>query len=106
MPYAFFYDVPGTEDLYQRVKAEIGDEPPKGLVLHLVARHDGMLRHFNVWDSKEVGSVTAPSGSAPPSARCWPPPGSPNAPRSRPSGASTWSTSGPAPEQPTPGVSD
>jgi hypothetical protein len=53
MTYAFFYDVPGTEDLYQRVKAEIGDEPPKGLVLHLVARHDGGLRHFNVWESRE-----------------------------------------------------
>jgi hypothetical protein len=53
MPYAFFYDVPGTEDLYQRIKAEIGDEPPKGLVLQLVARQDGGLRHFNVWESEE-----------------------------------------------------
>ena len=53
MTYAFFYDVPGGEDLYRRVKAEIGDEPPKGLVLQLVARHDGSLRHFNVWESKQ-----------------------------------------------------
>jgi hypothetical protein len=29
-----------------------GDKPPKGLVLHLVARHEGSLRHFNVWESK------------------------------------------------------
>ena len=53
MTYAFFYDVPGTEDLYRRIKAELGDEPPKGLVLHLVARHDGGLRHFNVWESEQ-----------------------------------------------------
>ena len=39
MSYAFFYDVPGTEELYQRIKAEIGDEPPNG-------------RHFNVWESR------------------------------------------------------
>jgi hypothetical protein len=36
MPYAFYYDVPGTEELYQRVKAEVGDESPKGQLLHLV----------------------------------------------------------------------
>jgi hypothetical protein len=51
MSYAFYYDVPGTEELYRRVKAAIGDEPPKGLVMHLVAKHDGGLRHFNVWES-------------------------------------------------------
>jgi hypothetical protein len=34
MSYAFYYDVPGTEELYRRIKAEIGDEPPKGQVVH------------------------------------------------------------------------
>jgi hypothetical protein len=53
MTYAFFYDVPGADGLYQRIKAEIGQEPPKGLVLHLVTKHDGGLRHFNVWESSE-----------------------------------------------------
>jgi hypothetical protein len=53
MSYAFFYDVPGTEELYQRIKAEIGDEPAKGLVVHLVVKLDGGLRHFNVWESKQ-----------------------------------------------------
>jgi hypothetical protein len=52
MSYVFFYDVPGTEELYQRIKAEIGDEPPNGLVVHLVAKVDGGLRHFNVWESR------------------------------------------------------
>jgi hypothetical protein len=77
MTYAFFYDVPGTEELYRRVKAEIGDEPPKGLVLHLVATHDGGLRHLNVWESRQdweryraervgpaVGRVLAAAGIA------------------------------------------
>jgi len=53
MPYAFYYDVPGTEELYRRIKAEIGDEPPKGQVLHLVVKQDGGLRHFNVWESRQ-----------------------------------------------------
>jgi hypothetical protein len=53
MSYAFYYDVPGTEELYRRIKAEIGDEPPKGQVVHLVARCDGGLRHFNVWESRQ-----------------------------------------------------
>src|SRR4029450_9179431 len=53
MTYAFFYDVPGTEGMYQRIKPEIGQEPPKGLVLHLVTTNDGGLRHLNVWESSE-----------------------------------------------------
>jgi hypothetical protein len=53
MAYAFFYDVPGTEELYQRIKAEIGEEPPEGLLVQLVVKHDGGLRHFNVWDSRQ-----------------------------------------------------
>ena len=52
MSYAFYYDVPGTEDLYRRVKAEIGDEPPKGLLVQLVVRSEGGLRHLNVWESQ------------------------------------------------------
>ena len=52
MPYAFYYDVPGTEELYWRIKAD-RDEPPKGQVLHLVVKQDGGLRHFNVWESRQ-----------------------------------------------------
>jgi hypothetical protein len=52
--YAFFYDVPGDEHVYEQVKAEIGDEQPDGLIVQLVAKRDeGGLRHFNVWKSKE-----------------------------------------------------
>jgi hypothetical protein len=77
MSYAFFYDVPGTEELYRRIKAEIGDEPAKGLVVHLVVKRDGGLRHFNVWESTQdweryrhervepaVGKVLAAAGVA------------------------------------------
>lgn len=53
MPYAFHYDVPADEEFYRRVLAEIGDEPPKGLIAHLTLKRDGGLRHIEVWDSKE-----------------------------------------------------
>ena len=53
MPYALYYDVPGTEQIYDRVKAELGDEPPNGLLLQLVVKHDQGLRHFHVWENKE-----------------------------------------------------
>jgi hypothetical protein len=54
MPYAFFYDVPGDEHMYGKVKDEIGEEQPKGLLVQLVVkRSEGGLRHFNVWESRE-----------------------------------------------------
>ena len=53
MPYALQFDVPADEQFYRRVKAEIGDEQPKGFVAHLVVKRDGGLRHIEVWDSKE-----------------------------------------------------
>lgn len=53
MAYAFQYDVPADEQFYARVKAEIGDEQPKALVVHLVLKRDGGLRHIGVWESKE-----------------------------------------------------
>jgi hypothetical protein len=54
MSYAFFYDAPGDERIYGKVKAEIGQEQPKGLLVQLVTkRHEGGLRHLNVWESKE-----------------------------------------------------
>ncbi len=69
--------MPGTEELYRRIKAEIGDEPPKGQVLHLIVKRDGGLRHFNVWESRQdwerhrrerigpaVGKVLAAAGIA------------------------------------------
>jgi hypothetical protein len=46
--------VPGDEHIYGKVKAEIGEEQPKGLLVQLVAKRDeGRLRHLNVWESRE-----------------------------------------------------
>jgi hypothetical protein len=52
MPYSFSYDVPGNADIYQQVKAAMGDKRPDGLVVHLVVETDGGLRHIDVWDSQ------------------------------------------------------
>jgi hypothetical protein len=73
--YAFYYDVPGDEALYQRVKDRIGQEAATGQLLHLVTKIDGGLRHVNVWQTKDdwqryqrerigpaVGAVLAASG--------------------------------------------
>ena len=51
MPYAFFYDVPASEDMYRAVKALIGEARPAGLLAQLVVHTDNGLRHIGVWDS-------------------------------------------------------
>ena len=53
MAYAVNYVVPGNEQIYAKVKAEIGDETPDGLVVHFVVKSEGGLRHFEIWDSKQ-----------------------------------------------------
>jgi hypothetical protein len=53
MSYAMLYDVPADEEMYRRVNAAIGDEKPKGLVVHLVLQAEGGLRHIGVWDSQQ-----------------------------------------------------
>jgi hypothetical protein len=50
--YALFYDVPADEQMYRQVRAAIGDEQPRGLVVHLVVQVDTGLRHIGVWDSE------------------------------------------------------
>ena len=52
MPYAYSYTVPADEQLYRKVKSEIGDEAAKGLVVHLVVQSEGGLRHIGVWDTR------------------------------------------------------
>jgi hypothetical protein len=53
MPHALYYDVPGNELIYERVKTEIGDSRPDGLLLHMVIKQGSCLRHINVWESKD-----------------------------------------------------
>ena len=52
MPYACAYEVPADEQLYQRVKAEIGTDMPEGLIVHLVVHSEAGLRHIGVWNSR------------------------------------------------------
>ena len=53
MTYGCYYDVPGDERMYSQVKAEMGEEQPKGLVLHMVIKREDGLRHFEVWESRQ-----------------------------------------------------
>ena len=54
MAYAFVQDVPITPEVYRQLMAEIGDERPQGLVVHVVARTETGLRYLDVWESKEA----------------------------------------------------
>ena len=54
MTYAFVQDVPIDREFYSRIVADLGDEPPKGLISHLaVERPEGGLRYIDVWESEE-----------------------------------------------------
>ena len=53
MTYCFYYDAPGSPQVYEMVSRELGPDRPDSLVLQLVTRVDGGLRHLNVWDSRE-----------------------------------------------------
>ena len=48
MSYVFQYDVPADEQFYRRVREEIGQEQPKGLVAHLVVRCEVGLRDIGL----------------------------------------------------------
>lgn len=54
MTYAFTQDVPGDAALWAQVEAEIGDRTPDGLVVHVVAAHEGGLRHVGVWEDEDA----------------------------------------------------
>jgi hypothetical protein len=52
MPYAFIQDVPTDESVYAQVRGRLGAAAPKGLISHVVVKHDGGLRHIDVWDTE------------------------------------------------------
>ena len=52
MAYGFIEDVPANEEMYEQVKARIGEEAPKGLVAHIVVQREGGLRYIDVWDTE------------------------------------------------------
>jgi len=54
MAYAFTQDVPIDAAFYQRILDGLGEEPPKGLIVHLaVERPEGGLRYLDVWESED-----------------------------------------------------
>ena len=53
MSYMLQYEVPANEQFYRRVRAQIGEEQPKGLIVHMVVKQEGGLRHIGLWESKE-----------------------------------------------------
>ena len=55
MGYAFTQDVPIDEPMYRQIVRELGDEPLRGLLLHLCLRRpDGGLRYIDLWESEEL----------------------------------------------------
>ena len=54
MAFGCAYDVPANEETYVKVKAQIGEDVPEGLVLQVVSKAEtGGLRHLMVWESRE-----------------------------------------------------
>jgi len=48
--YAFIQDVPIHADVYEKIRARLGSDPPDGLVVHIALRNDdGTLRYVDVW---------------------------------------------------------
>ena len=52
MTYAFIQDVPANEEIYGKIKAELGDVAPAGLIAHVVIRRPDGLRYVDVWNSR------------------------------------------------------
>ena len=58
MVYAFTQDVPIDFETYEKVIANLGEEPLDGCLVHLCTeRADGGLRYFDVWESEEKCTV-------------------------------------------------
>ena len=54
MAYAFTQDVPIDAAFYKRITDGLGEDPPKGLIIHIaIERPEGGLRYIDVWDSEE-----------------------------------------------------
>jgi hypothetical protein len=52
--YGFIQDLPITPEIYARIREGLGTEPPEGLIVHVVTRHDDGLRYTDVWESREL----------------------------------------------------
>jgi hypothetical protein len=54
MAFAFLQDVPIRWELYREIRAELGEKPPPGFVLHVVIETAQGLRYLDVWESREA----------------------------------------------------
>ncbi len=52
MPYAFSQDMPTGKDMYTGLSDRIGDEAPKGLIVHLAFETPTGMRVVDVWESE------------------------------------------------------
>ncbi|CAN5598991.1 hypothetical protein BH10ACT2_BH10ACT2_00780 [soil metagenome] len=53
MTYAFVQDVPIDAAFHQRIMDGVGNDPPKGLIMHLASDlPEGGLRYVDVWESE------------------------------------------------------
>ncbi|MDQ2664177.1 MAG: hypothetical protein M3Y18_09130 [Candidatus Eremiobacteraeota bacterium] len=52
MAYAFTQDMPTGKDMYTKLSDLIGDESPKGLIVHLAFEIPGGMRIVDVWESE------------------------------------------------------
>jgi heme-degrading monooxygenase HmoA len=52
MAWGFISELPITSDEYDKLNAEIGEDPP-GLILHTASRTDSGMRIIDVWQSED-----------------------------------------------------
>jgi hypothetical protein len=90
--YAISYDVPGDEGIYQRVKAALGDEPAKGLIVQMVVKRDGDCVTSGCGNQRSCSTGSSRSAWGPPSPPCSPPSDSPSRRLLRRSKRWPWST--------------
>ncbi len=53
MPYAFSQDMPAGKDMYIKLSDQIGDEAPKGLIVHLAFETPTGVHIVDVWESEQ-----------------------------------------------------
>ncbi|MEA2901137.1 MAG: hypothetical protein QOH36_1024 [Actinomycetota bacterium] len=50
--YAFTFEAPANQALYEEIRSGISELHPKGRVVHLVVKTESGLRHTDVWESQ------------------------------------------------------
>ena len=54
MTYMFTKDVPIDAEFYKRIVAGLGEDSPKGLIVHVaIERPEGGLRYIDLWETEE-----------------------------------------------------